>query len=62
MQLYSKPLSGNSFAIDHLGNLPVSCALELIPSSLFLEMMTTFFYNNRNILIKSKKLFENIHC
>jgi hypothetical protein len=36
-------LTGNSFAIDHLGTepLPVYCALDLIPSSLFLEMMTT---------------------
>jgi hypothetical protein len=33
--LCSQPLTGNSFAIDHLGNLPVSCALVLIPSSLF---------------------------
>jgi hypothetical protein len=43
LQLCSQPLTGNSFAIDRLGTepLPVSCALDLIPSSLFLEMMTT---------------------
>jgi hypothetical protein len=41
LQLYSQPLTCNSFAIDHLGNLPISCALDLIPSSLFLETMTT---------------------
>jgi hypothetical protein len=41
LQLFSQPLTGNSFAIDRLGNLPVSCALDLIHSSLFLEMMTT---------------------
>jgi hypothetical protein len=41
LQLCSEPLTGNSFAIDRLGNLPVSCALDLIPSSLFLETMTT---------------------
>jgi hypothetical protein len=43
LQLCSQPLTGNSFAIDHLGTepLPVYCALDLIPSSLFLEMMTT---------------------
>jgi hypothetical protein len=36
-------LTGNSFSIDRLGMepLPVSCALDLIHSSLFLEMMTT---------------------
>jgi hypothetical protein len=36
--LCSEPLTSNSFAIDHLGNLPVSCALDRIPFSLF-------FYN-----------------
>jgi hypothetical protein len=38
LQLCSQPLTGNSFAIDRLGMepLPVSCALDLIPSSLFL--------------------------
>jgi hypothetical protein len=44
LQLCSQPLTGNSFAIDRLGTepLPVSCALDLIPSSLFVfEMMTT---------------------
>jgi hypothetical protein len=37
LQLCSQPLTGNSFAIDRLGTepLPVSCALDLIPSSLF---------------------------
>jgi hypothetical protein len=37
LQLCSQPLTGNSFAIDHLGTepLPVSCALDLIPSSFF---------------------------
>jgi hypothetical protein len=37
LQLCSQPLTGNSFAIDRLGMepLPVSCALDLIPSSLF---------------------------
>jgi hypothetical protein len=37
LQLCSQPLTGNSFAIDRLGNLPVSYALDLIPSSLFLR-------------------------
>jgi hypothetical protein len=32
LELCSQPLTGNSFAIDRLGNLPVSCALDLIPS------------------------------
>jgi hypothetical protein len=41
LKLCSQPLTGNSFAIDHLGNLLVSCALNLIPFSLFLETMTT---------------------
>jgi hypothetical protein len=43
LQLCFQPLTGNSFAIDRLGTepLPVSGALDLIPSSLFLEMMTT---------------------
>jgi hypothetical protein len=43
LQLCSQPLTGNSFAIDRLGTepFPVSCALDLIPSSLFLEMMST---------------------
>jgi hypothetical protein len=43
MQLCSQPLTDNSFAIDHLGNLfpfPVLLILSL-PLS-FLEMMTTF--------------------
>jgi hypothetical protein len=42
LELCSQPLTGNSFAIDRLGRepLPISCALDLIPSSLFLEMMT----------------------
>jgi hypothetical protein len=37
LQLCSQPLTGNSFAIDRLGTepLPVSCGLDLIPSSLF---------------------------
>jgi hypothetical protein len=35
LQLYSRPLTSNSFAIDRVGNLPISCALDLIPSSLF---------------------------
>jgi hypothetical protein len=41
LQLFSQPLTGNSFAIDRLGNLPISCSLDLIPSSIFLETMTT---------------------
>jgi hypothetical protein len=37
LQLCSQPLTGNSFSIDRLGMepLPVSCALDLNPSSLF---------------------------
>jgi hypothetical protein len=37
LQPCSQPLTGNSFAIDRLGTepLPVSCDLDLIPSSLF---------------------------
>jgi hypothetical protein len=43
LQLCSQPLIGNCFTNDRLGMepLPISCALDLIPSSLFLEMMTT---------------------
>jgi hypothetical protein len=33
--LCSQPLTGNSFTIDSLGNLSVSCALDLIPSLSF---------------------------
>jgi hypothetical protein len=37
LQLCSQPLTGNSFAIDRLGNLPNrSCALDHIPSLFFL--------------------------
>jgi hypothetical protein len=35
LQLCSQPLTGNSFAIDRLGNLPVSYALDHILASLF---------------------------
>jgi hypothetical protein len=43
LQLCSQPLTGNSIAIARLGMEPllISCALHLIPSSLFLEMMIT---------------------
>jgi hypothetical protein len=41
--LCSQPLTGNSFTIDCLGNLPVSCALDLIPSSLFFTTDVTPF-------------------
>jgi hypothetical protein len=45
--LCSQPLTDNSFTIDRLGNLSVSCALDLILSSLFLKSMLSlpcFFY------------------
>jgi hypothetical protein len=55
LQLCSQPLTGNSFAIDRLGNLPVSCALHLIPSSLFLEttatLETMFGYNAYHLIL-----------
>jgi hypothetical protein len=35
--LCSQPLTDNSFAIDRLEKLPVSCALDLIPYSLLTE-------------------------
>jgi hypothetical protein len=42
LQLCSQPLTGNSFAIDHLGNLPGrSCALDLIPSLFFYKKALT---------------------
>jgi hypothetical protein len=55
LQLCSQPLTGNSFAIDRLGNLPISCFLDLIPSSLFLETMTTlemmFGYSTYHLIL-----------
>jgi hypothetical protein len=41
--LCSPPLTGNSFTIDRLGNLPVSCVLDLIPSTLSLCFTTDPF-------------------
>jgi hypothetical protein len=53
LQLCTQPLNANSFAIDRLGTEPltVSCALDLIPSSLFLEMMTTPSVHEKNAIM-----------
>jgi hypothetical protein len=46
--LYSQPLTGNSFAIDHFGTFPFPVLLILsLPLSFFLQLMLSlpcFFY------------------